>query len=469
MNINNRILVIDDDEGIRETYQSIFLPEEDSEAFRMGRHLFGECEALPKTKKDIYTISLAANGNRGVKLVSEAKAAGNPFAVAFIDMKMPGLNGAETTQQIWDIDPCIKIVIVTAYSEYTPDDIISVTGRDDIFYLRKPFNHEEILQFAKALTNEWNLERKRDILEISLKKANDAMADMNKDLKKKVQKQAAMIVQAEKMASVGLLAAGVAHEINNPIAFINSNLSAVKTYFIKITGLYDKFNMIQSYLSSLKTPESDDLVNQLVTFKEENKIEMIFEDLDDLANESLDGVERVKTIVKDLKTFSHIDEAEFKEIDINKSIDTTLNMAKNEFKYKALIRKNYNDIPLIPCYPQKMSQVFMNLIINASQAIDEQGEIVIETTFESQGRRKEDQFVKISISDTGCGIPKENINSLFDPFFTTKPVGTGTGLGLSIVYEIISAHNGKIEVESHLGKGTTFTVFLPINENVNLK
>lgn len=464
---NNKIIVIDDDEGIRETYLGIFTPDEESDVLSRGRSLFDGEDAPKKAAPTlVYDISLAENGTKGIESVSAAKKNGVPFSVAFIDMKMPGLNGAETSQKIWKIDPDIKIVIVTAYSEYAPEDIIAVTGRDDLFYLRKPFNHEEILQFARALTNEWNLERKRDILEAQLKQANEALADMNENLKEKVQKQAAMIVQAEKMASVGLLAAGVAHEINNPIAFINSNLSAVKTYFKKIIGLYEKFKEIELFLKELNTPRAVGLLADLAEFKSKHKIEMIFEDIEDLADESLDGIGRVKTIVKDLKTFSRIDEAELKAVDINAAIDTTLNMVKNEFKYKAEVEKHYGDLPQVVCYPQKISQVFMNLLINAGQAIEAKGKIIIETQKVALGRREQDQYIGISISDTGCGIPEEHLNKLFDPFFTTKPVGQGTGLGLSIVYEIIKAHDGKIDVDSRPGEGTRFTVLLPEHHEI---
>ncbi len=467
MSENNKILVIDDDEGIRETYSGIFTPEEESDVLAKGKSLFDGEDAPQKPAKSIaYEVSLAENGTKGIEKVSAAKEAKAPFAVAFVDMKMPGLNGAQTSQKIWEIDPDIKIVIVTAYSEYAPEDIIAVTGRDDLFYLRKPFNHEEILQFARALTNEWNLERKRDALEAELKQANETLADMNENLKEKVQKQAAMIVQAEKMASVGLLAAGVAHEINNPIAFVNSNLSAVKTYFKKITGLYEKFKNIESFLDSLNTPQAEQVLKELADFKTENKIEMIFEDLEDLADESIDGIDRVKTIVRDLKTFSRIDEAELKAVDINAAIDTTLNMVKNEFKYKAEVEKRYADLPPVVCFPQKISQVFMNLLINAGQSIEEKGKIIIETKRTALGRREGDQYIGISIIDSGCGIPEEHLNKLFDPFFTTKPVGTGTGLGLNIVYEIIKAHGGKIDVDSKPGEGTRFTILLPVNREI---
>lgn len=484
MEENKRVLAIDNDEGIIETYQEIFTPEQESDILEKGMALFDKGNSKPKLKKRVeYQLSLAENGTQGIELVKSELMQNRPFAVAFIDMKMPGLNGAETSKELWAIDPRIKIVIVTAYSEYSPDDIIATTGRDDIFYLRKPFNHEEILQFARALTNEWNLEQRRDLLEIELKAVNEALEDMNRTLKEKVEKQAAMIVQSDKMASVGLLAAGVAHEINNPLAFINSNLSALKRYLQKINLLHQKYSDLELFLRYSGLENGPALLNDLEQFKIANKTDLIMSDIDDLTDESLDGIERIKTIVHDLKTFSRIDESEYNSLNINKAIDTTINILWNELKYKAEIVKHYGTIPEIRCFPQKISQVLMNLLLNAAQAIEERGIITISTALikkrgmgngvmwvaddmnsgdkKKGGNQKEDQFIQIKIEDTGCGIPKEDLNRLFDPFFTTKPVGEGTGLGLSITYEIVKAHHGTIEVSSEPGKGTAMTLFLP--------
>ncbi|MBF0209388.1 MAG: response regulator [Desulfamplus sp.] len=487
MEENKRILVVDDDEGIRGTYQSIFTPEQESDILQTGAYLFDinlsfeQKRQKQKRRKTIdYQLSMAENGNQGIELVKLSLNENSPYAVAFIDMKMPGINGAETSKLIWEIDPKIRIVIVTAYSEYTPDDIIAIAGRDDIFYLRKPFNHEEILQFARALTNEWNLEQKQDVLKIELKAANQALEDMNKNLKAQVEKQAALIVQTDKMASVGLLAAGVAHEINNPLSFINSNLSALKRYMQKIDSLHKKYSDVELFLRYSGLENAPPLLEELENFKNDNKIELIMADINDLTDESLDGIERIKTIVSDLKTFSRIDETEYNLLDINKAIDTTINILWNELKYKTAIVKNYGRIPEIRCFPQKISQVFMNLLLNAAQSIKEQGEIRISTQLTTQNVSQQlsvnkteaveinehqvDQksYIEIKMSDTGCGIPKDNLNRLFDPFFTTKPVGQGTGLGLSITYEIIKSHKGTIEISSEVGVGTEVTVMLPV-------
>ncbi len=462
MKDNRRILVIDDDQGIRETYLSIFSPRKETDVILKGRELFGEFQgetSLPERQG--YEITVAENGITGIEIVKDAMARNMPFAAAFIDMKMPGLDGAQTSQKIWEIDPGIKILIVTAYSDYTPEEIIAVTGREDIFYLRKPFNQEEIYQFARALVNGWNLERRRLLLEDSLQRANQELEDINQNLRKKVEKQASLIVQTEKMASVGILAAGVAHEINNPIAFISSNLSAVKKYFKRILSLYNQYSEVEIFLEKLGSEEALWLLGRIHRSKAENKIDLIMADLENLADESIDGVDRIKCIVQDLKTFSRIDSSEYSLIDINRTINTTLKIIWNEIKYKAVVEKNYGEIPEIRGFPQKISQMFMNLLLNAAQAIEDKGKISITTRLILKGRRERDRWIEVRISDTGCGISEQNIPRLFDPFFTTKPVGKGTGLGLSIVYEIVKAHEGSIDVTSSPGDGTCFTLLLP--------
>jgi two-component system NtrC family sensor kinase len=180
-------------------------------------------------------------------------------------------------------------------------------------------------------------------------------------------------------------------------------------------------------------------------------------DVTDILDESLEGAERVKRIVQDLKRFSHVDEAETKTTDINAELESTINIAWNEIKYKASLIKDFGGLPMIQCNPGQLNQVFMNLLVNASQAIERQGEIRVKTWHESG-------TVRIAISDTGSGIPPDKLGRIFEPFFTTKEVGKGTGLGLSIAYDIIKKHSGTIEVHSTVGEGTTFTVSIPVAE-----
>jgi len=182
-------------------------------------------------------------------------------------------------------------------------------------------------------------------------------------------------------------------------------------------------------------------------------------DMTALIKECQDGAERIRKIVSDLKDFAHPGDRELKYADINRNLDSTLNIVWNELKYKATVNKEYGDLPQVECYPQQLNQVFMNLLVNASQAMEKQGEINLTT-------RAVDGHVEIKVSDTGVGIPKESLSKIFDPFFTSKDVGKGTGLGLNIAYNIIQKHKGTIEVDSTVGAGTTFTIRIPADEAI---
>lgn len=462
MQTNNRILIIDDDPGIRDAYRAILEPTETNDVRSKGAALFGEPTDNPGTIKERYTLTVAERGDQGTAAVEESLRQKRPFAMAFIDMMMPGMDGAETAHMIWRLDPRIKITIVTAYSEHTPDDIIRVTGRHDLFYLRKPFNPEEIRQFARALTHAWNLEWERSRLSDQLKMANARLADMNRNLEKKVQDQTALLVQSEKMASIGILAAGVAHEINNPISYVNGNLSALKKYGHNIVDLLHAYRHLEAGIQHCGDAHLCKQVEEIRQFKASESIDYILGDMDALVEESLEGVNRVRKIVMDLKTFSRIDDTESAAIDINACLDVTLNIIGNEIKNHAEVIKAYEALPEIIGYPQKISQVFMNILVNAAKAIATKGQIHITTHHVKAGRRKSDGRVVVTIADNGVGIPKGLLGKIFDPFFTTKPVGQGTGLGLSISYDIIKAHGGSIRVQSEEGHGTSFTIALPV-------
>ena len=255
-------------------------------------------------------------------------------------------------------------------------------------------------------------------------------------------------LQSEKLASIGQLAAGVAHEINNPIGYISSNLGSLGKYVEKLTTFLEAQD---EALGTLSEPATRDT---LAALRMSLKIDHVLEDIGCLVDESREGAERVRNIVQDLKTFSRVDEAEYKQADIVACMESTINIVWNELKYKATINKDYGDIPPIMCYPQQLNQVFMNLLLNAAHAIMSQGTINVRIW-------QEKGSVFVSVTDTGCGITEEIRNRIFEPFFTTKEVGQGTGLGLSISYDIIQKHKGEIAVESEVGKGTTFTIKLP--------
>lgn len=260
----------------------------------------------------------------------------------------------------------------------------------------------------------------------------------------------AQLLQSEKMAAIGQLAAGVAHEINNPIGFVSSNVNSLRGY------LNDLFTLITAYESScdgehwLAHPE-------LAALKEKMDYDFLRQDIDELLLESADGLDRVRRIVKDLREFSHVDSCEWQLADLHKGLDSTLNVIWNEIKFKAQVIKYYGEIEPVECMGSQINQVFLNLIINASHAVGAEGEIII-------GSGREGEGIFIEISDNGHGIPPEIQNRIFEPFFTTKPVGMGSGLGLSLSYNIIVKHHGRLTVESEPGRGSRFRMWLPLRQ-----
>ncbi len=257
------------------------------------------------------------------------------------------------------------------------------------------------------------------------------------------------LLQSEKMASIGQLAAGVAHEINNPVGFINANVHTLDNY------LQDLFRLIELYQQQFASSQID---RQCITdLSADIDLEFLRSDIPEMINETQEGLQRVKKIVTDLMLFSRTNESGFESFDVRLGLESTLNIAWHELKYKAEINNQLSDIPQIECIPSQLNQVFMNLLINASQAISERGTITLRT-------QRDGDWVIIEIEDNGCGIAAEDISRLFDPFYTTKEVGFGTGLGLSVSYSIIQKHSGQITVQSKLGSGSCFSIRLPIKQ-----
>lgn len=303
------------------------------------------------------------------------------------------------------------------------------------------------LNKAKRELQEKNLELEKRTFELEgekkrLKEAYEKLNDMQ-----------AQLLQSEKLASLGQLSAGVAHELNNPISFIHSNLGTLNEYVQDLKAIFLKYAELEEVLRSNNANAG--LLKEIDVFKEEISFNSIFEDFDKIVSESKDGTLRVKIIVQNLKDFSYMDKGKLELADINQGIESTLNIVWNEIKYKAEVIKEYGPIPQIRCFSQQLNQVFMNILVNAAQAIETKGEIKIKTY-------QRGESVVVEISDNGVGIPDENLKHIFEPFFTTKEVGKGTGLGLSVVYGIIQKHQGTIEVESKVNKGSTFRVILPI-------
>jgi PAS domain S-box-containing protein len=315
---------------------------------------------------------------------------------------------------------------------------------------------------SKDITDDLLKSEQIKSLNRELQKAVEEVQEKNAELVgtlSRLKETQSQILQSEKMASIGQLAAGVAHEINNPVGFVSSNLKTLTDYQQNIGQILSEY---RQFIDTVSGPDDSGMdrealeaLNARIQEKaSELDIAYILEDIPGLIHESREGLDRIKKIVMDLKNFSHPGEDVLKLADINQNLESTLNIVWNELKYKATVTKDYGELPQVKCYPQQLNQVFMNLLVNAAQAIEKQGEIHIITCAAGGD-------VEIIVSDTGQGIDEKNLGRIFDPFFTTKEVGKGTGLGLNVTYNIIKKHHGAIDVRSEVGKGTTFTIRIP--------
>lgn len=300
-------------------------------------------------------------------------------------------------------------------------------------------------------------------IELEVKKNLEKSSKEHEESVEQIKRLQAQIVQQEKMADIGQLSAGIAHEINNPLGFVKSNIYTLENYKGKIKDLLELYLNIQSDFEHFDGELYKKYFSQIDEYRSKNKISFILSDIDDIISETEDGINRIQNIVKSLLGFARkASTSEFSECDINNNINSTVTIAYNEIKYHAQIQKNLENIPLIRVIEGEINQVILNLLMNAAYAIKlkgTQGIIKIHTYCE-------DEYVKCSISDNGIGISEDNLSNIFNPFFTTKPVGIGTGLGLSISNDIIAnKHGGNIEVRSILGEGTTFIISLPINSD----
>ncbi|MFT4654026.1 MAG: two-component system NtrC family sensor kinase [Patiriisocius sp.] len=381
------------------------------------------------------------------------------FLVALLSFVL----GTYLTRQLQGLSAAAKDVSKNiANGEFNHKKII-VKGTDEL---------AEVAQAFKQLVTTLETEHTRkERYQIELTELNRTLEDKvfqrtallntkNKQLElsnKELHETQQHLIQAEKMASVGQLAAGVAHEINNPLGFITSNLNSLKQY----TSTYKQLSIKVLELAASDAAQTQYLSKQaLLKFIQSEDLTFINSDTNNLLDESIDGLERVKNIVKDLKQFSIANSHEKQWFDINDCVTTTLNMVSNELKYHCRIHKNLSPLPKILINVGKITQVLTNLLINAGQAISDKGQITITT-------RQQGNYIVVSIEDDGAGIEPAFLNKLFDPFFTTKEAGGGTGLGLSISYGIIHEHLGKITVTSELDKGSCFNIILPIGDTSN--
>lgn len=383
-----------------------------------------------------------------------------------LDIVMPHMQGSEVMaylhSQGWLSK--MKVIIFTSLSEQGYLKGFFEMGAFD--YITKPVKEQEFIARVKNALNQQILQKQLYETISVIKEQNTELEDLNLQLKNSQM----MIIQQEQLAGIGHLAAGVAHEINNPLGYIISNVNMLQNYANKISAWHETANQLiftlqeDSQLGDLAKDygRGRELAQQYMASKKEMDVDFVLEDLSELLEDTLHGLERVSKIVKGMRQFSRIDVAqEFESYNLNGGIENTLMVAQNEVKYAAHVALNLGKVPEIPAVGSEINQTLLNLVINAVAAVKEKhfpelGKINIETYLENN-------YVCCVVKDNGMGIEEKNIKDIFKPFFTTKPVGEGTGLGLSISHDIIvNKHKGILDVQSEVGFGTTMIIKLPI-------
>lgn len=391
-------------------------------------------EVFGEFLKQYYRVRAA---NSGREALAQVKAKPKPDLI-LLDVMMPEMDGYQVLT-VLKADPETKdipVIFLTALSDHADEERGLQLGAAD--YISKPCTLSILL--ARVRT-QIELQKNRAWLQ-------DQNAFLETELKRRIQenqKVQLQLLQSDKLAAIGQLSAGIAHEINNPVGFVNSNLECLQEDVLNLWAMLDASE-------ALIPAEAQ---HEITAIKQQYDIEFLRQDIPKLIEESLDGLSQVNNVIRSLKDFSHIGTDDWRMADIHQGLESTLNIVWNALKHHCAIHKDYGDLPKVYCQPFLLNQVFMNLLLNAAQAIEGKGDISICT-------KRLGSQVSVAISDTGHGIKPEHLNSLFEPFFTTKEVGKGTGLGLSISQNIIETHRGKIEVTSKPGQGATFRVILPI-------
>lgn len=406
-----RILIVDDEESIRT--------------------LFASCLGSR------YSCVTAADAQEAL-----VRLASKPFALVIADVTMPGLSGVELLRRIMEHFPDTVVIMVSAVDR--TQRVLDAVRLGAFDYLIKPCDMDVLeLSVERALERRALLRAARHYKQ-NLEQQNAELARR----KAVLERLQAQIVHSEKMASLGQLAAGVAHELNNPAGFIYGNMEILKNCTADLERLL-------KFYDEAELPPS--LAARTAAIKEEIDYQNTLADLHSIIDDCYSGAERIRDVVQNLRLFSRLDEAELKTINIHEGIDSTVRLLSQYYGAGRLtLEREYSELPLVDCYAGQLNQVWMNLLVNAAQATGKQGKVRVVT-------RLEKQMAVVSISDTGNGIAPEHLKKIFDPFFTTKRVGEGTGLGLSITYGIVKRHGGAITVQSRPGFGSIFTVAIPIN------
>jgi two-component system, NtrC family, sensor kinase len=367
--------------------------------------------------------------------------AAGTYALVITDVMMPGRNGVELLREIKARYPDTAVIMISGVDRsQRVRDALRVGAYD---YLIKPCDLDVLQMSVERALERRDLLRTARHYKADIEKQNRELALRTAEL----QRLQAQIIHSEKMASLGQLAAGVAHELNNPAGFIYGNMDILKE---QLAGLQD---LLAAYDRVELPPNLAPLVKAIKT---RINYDQLHDDFVSIIADCREGAERIRDVVQNLRLFSRLDEAELKQIDLQAGIDSTIRLLSQYYSSGRLVLCcDYGELAPVSCYAAQLNQVWMNLLVNAAQAVPGKGSVGITT-------RQEGNWAVVTISDSGCGIPPDVLPRIFDPFYTTKPVGEGTGLGLSISYAIIQRHGGSIVADSPPGSGTTFTVRIPV-------
>lgn len=422
----------------------------------------GEDDAASLAGERRAQLQIAATPEELFALVDENEDAGTSVSVVLLGPVSPLAGDPwRLAAELGRRHPHVQIVL--GFDDDVPAERIECCGelQERLHLVLRPLRPLELRQTLQTLRSKWrlglelhqhivDLEQAAMLHEAEILQQQRDLADTLDQL----QKAHMQLLQADKMASIGQLAAGVAHEINNPIGFVSSNLSSLAGYLKDLKRILSSFDALLLDAEQADSPLHARAA-EVRKVCDELDLEFIVQDVDELIDESLHGAQRVRRIVADLRDFSHVGRSRIAEEDLAALLERTINVAWNELKYKCHVEREFGDIPPVRCYGGKLGQVFLNLLVNAAQAIEKQGTITVRTGVE--GDR-----VWVEVVDDGCGMTQDVQSRIFEPFYTTKPVGKGTGLGLHLAYSIIQAHGGDIHVESEVGVGSTFRVELPL-------
>lgn len=407
---DKRILIVDDEEIVRSVFSSC-----------LGQH---------------YICSNAATADDAMELLRKES-----FELVLTDVLMPGRSGIELLREIGMRYPETAVVVISSVDR--PQRVLDALRLGAYDYLLKPCDLEVLEVAVERALERRALLHDAHRYKQDLERRNAELQE-SKEALERLQMQ---IVQSEKMASLGELAAGVAHELNNPAGFILGNIDILGECTANLERLLE-------FYGALPRSTADD--EKLCRIKREIDYEHTLQDLRSIITDCREGAERIRDVVKNLRLFSRLDEAELKKIDIHEGLESTIRLLSRHYNSGQIsLRTDYGALPPVSCFAGQLNQVWLNLLVNAAHSLKDGGEVSISTWHKGE-------MVYVAISDNGCGIEPQNLKRIFDPFFTTKPVGEGTGLGLSVTYSIIERHGGTIEVESTPGRGTRFTVAIPI-------